>query len=185
MMKLRAMTLICGLLALPLTPALAQDGPPPCSEAPDTDFDFWLGTWSVASTDGTPAGHNLIRKEEAGCLIIESWTSVQGTTGQSYNFYDPGRETWRQVWVSPGATIDYAGGLDGNGDMVLEGEIAYRNGRVAPFRGRWVANEDGTVTQIFHELNAETGEWMDWFTGIYSPAAEGRAEPDGEAADPA
>ena len=34
-------------------------------------------------------------------------------------------------------------------------------------------------------VNAETGEWMDWFTGIYSPAAEGRAEPDGEAADPA
>jgi hypothetical protein len=29
-------------------------------------------------------------------------------------------------------------------------------------------NEDGTVTQHFQQHNAETGEWSDWFIGIYT-----------------
>lgn len=146
----------------------AEQSPGPCEAAVYRAFDFWLGEWAVHSPDGTLQGHNTITAEEGGCLLVERWTSVQGTTGQSYNFYDPGGEAWRQVWVSGAATIDYSGGLDESGVMRLEGEIAYRGGAVLPFRGQWTPNPDGTVTQSFQQFDPEDGDWKTWFTGIYT-----------------
>lgn len=141
--------------------------PPPCQEDVYRDFDFWLGDWEVTTPSGQVAGTNKITSQEYGCLIVEEWTNTGGVTGQSYNFYDPGTKQWRQVWVSGGATIDYAGGLNDQGEMVLEGTISNRNGTTAPFRGTWTPNEDGSVRQYFQQYNAETEEWDDWFTGIY------------------
>ena len=157
------------VLALPLM-ATAQEGERPagCESAPYNAFDFWLGEWTVTGPDGNVAGTNSITKEEGGCLIVERWTSARGTTGQSYNYYNPGRQVWRQVWVSPGAVIDYEGGLDETGAMVLEGGITYRGGQTHDFRGTWTPNEDGTVRQHFEQYNEEAGEWGDWFTGTYT-----------------
>lgn len=155
-------------------PAAAETEAPaaaPCAGDVYQQFDFWLGAWSVEA-NGQKAGENAIVAEEGGCLIVERWRDARGGTGQSYNFYDPARQEWRQLWVSPGAVIDYAGGLDASGAMVLEGAIAYRNGRAAPFRGRWTPNGDGTVTQHFEEYDAESERWKDWFTGLYRKQAD-------------
>ena len=51
--------------------------------------------------------------------------------------------------------------------MALEGEIAYRNGTKAPFRGVWTLQEDGSVRQHFTQYDAEADTWNDWFIGIY------------------
>lgn len=163
-------------LVPPSSPAVPAENPAPplppsCAGAPYTDFDFWLGEWSVYDEAGTTLqGHNSITSAEDGCLLIERWTGAGGSTGQSYNFYDPTTGQWRQVWVARGAVIDYTGGLNEAGQMVLEGTIAYRsNGRVADFRGTWTERPDGAVIQFFEEKNAETGEWAEWFTGLYVP----------------
>ena len=160
------------LAAIALTgSAFAQDtgASGPC-QAPGYDqFDFWLGDWEVTSPDGTVQGRNVITSEENGCLIVERWRSTSGGTGQSYNFYDPVTETWRQVWVSTGALIDYEGGLTDTGSMKLEGTITYQNsGITAPFFGEWTPNEDGSVTQHFEQYDAETEQWTPWFTGLYT-----------------
>ena len=157
--------------ALTATSALSQTQqppPPPCQEDIYRAFDFWLGTWDVTTPDGQPAGTNVISEQEGGCLLLEEWTSVGGGTGQSYNFYDPGLEKWRQLWVSGAGTIDYAGGLNDDGAMVLEGDIHYRNGTKFPFRGTWTLQDDATVKQHFQQFNPETEEWADWFVGIYT-----------------
>lgn len=166
---------IGALLAASCATAQESDSPAPgqqaranpCDAAPYRAFDFWLGEWEVFGTDGNKAGDNIISKEENGCLLLEKWTSAGGGTGQSYNFYDPGLKKFRQVWVSTGANIDYAGGLNDAGEMVMEGEIFYRNGTSFPFRGTWTPNEDGSVRQYFQQYNPETETWDDWFTGIY------------------
>ena len=154
------------LMAATQTPAPTPP-PPPCQGEIYRAFDFWAGDWEVNDPAGTLQGSNLITVEENGCLLLEKWTSAGGGTGQSYNFYDPGLQKWRQVWVSGAATIDYAGGLNEAGEMVLEGEIAYRTGVKAPFRGTWTLQEDGSVRQYFQQYNAQTENWDDWFTGIY------------------
>ena len=168
------MFLTAAALSIAASALLQTTPPPPCEGSPYDDFDFWIGTWDVHDKNGDLAGRNVITEEEDGCLIVERWTSATGSTGQSYNYYDLGSESWRQVWVSRGITIDYMGGLDDDGSMVLEGSIAYRNnpGRAAPFRGTWTPHDDGSVTQSFYQYNVETDEWDEWFIGEYRPAAE-------------
>ena len=150
-------------------PALAEA--PACSSEIFHQFDFWIGEWEVFAQSGAKAGENIIAAEEYDCLLVERWTSANGTTGQSYNFVDLSTNKWRQVWVSNWGTIDYSGGLNEDGAMVLKGEIAYPNGTTAPFTGTWTLNEDGSVTQHFQQLNAETNEWADWFIGTYKKKA--------------
>jgi hypothetical protein len=155
-------------------PATGQALPPPppsCDTEVYRQFDFWAGDWEVFNPAGDKAGDNSITIEEKGCLLVERWTGLKGGTGQSYNYVDFADGKWRQIWVSAGATIDYKGGLNEKGEMVLEGPIAYRNGKTAPFRGVWTANADGSLTQHFEEFNAEKKEWGDWFTGLYKKNA--------------
>jgi len=176
-MKFHAL-LGAGLTLMAAAPAaFAQDGAkkePPCSDAIFRQFDFWLGDWDVYGPKGKLAGTNSITREENGCLLIEHWTSARGGAGQSYNFVDLETGKWRQIWVSPGTTIDYAGGLNDKGEMVLEGTIGYgadnpQNG--AKFRGTWTANEDGSVTQFFQQYDPAGKEWKEWFKGTYKRRA--------------
>ncbi len=152
--------------------AHAQTTPAPCAADEYAAFDFWVGDWDVFALNadgarGDKAGENKITREENGCLLVERWTSATGGTGQSYNFFDPGAGAWRQVWVAGAATIDYSGGLNESGEMVFEGEIAYRNGVTAPFKGIWTPLPDGSVKQHFEQYDAEKKQWAPWFTGLY------------------
>lgn len=158
-----------GILAAPGYADPVEEEPQPCAGEAYDDFDFWLGNWSVHDPDGIFLGENTITAHEDHCLLIEHWISEHGNTGQSYNFYDPANAEWRQVWASDWGLVDYAGGLNDQGQMVLVGEITYREGNTAPFMGIWTPNEDGSVTQNFSQFDANTGTWEDWFIGIYTP----------------
>lgn len=160
---MRLHILLASLLAAGAS-ATAQEttAPDPCGGEAFKQFDFWLGEWNVTTPDGTLAGENLITSEENGCLVLERWRSAGGGTGQSYNYFNPATEKWRQVWISQG-------GLTETGTMRLEGTITYvATGQQAPFTGEWTPNEDGTVTQYFEQYDAETDQWNPWFTGLYT-----------------
>ncbi len=161
------------LIFLVVSSAWSQQQPPPspCKTDPRfAEFDFWLGSWDVIDrATGRHAGVNRIEKVEQDCLILERWTGDDGGTGFSMNYHDPLTGKWRQLWVSAGAySIDYSGGLDDDGAMVLEGKIHYyRTGKAFPFRGRWTPNEDGTVRQHFQQYDPDEEAWRDWFDARY------------------
>ncbi|NVJ99607.1 MAG: hypothetical protein HWE25_15770 [Alphaproteobacteria bacterium] len=169
----------CAALLANSLPATAQQAqsqtpPPPVCET-DPAFkawSFWEGDWSVTGrTNGTFQGTNKITVVEQGCAFREEWTSANGGTGQSLNYYNPISKKWRQVWVSAGAggyLIDFEGNIE-DGSMKLLGEIFYyAQGTRFPFRGTWTHNEDGTVRQFFEQYNPETDEWAVWFDGLYA-----------------
>jgi hypothetical protein len=162
MIRLLALALLLAPPAVAQTPPIA-----PCTDPAYRQFDFWLGEWQVNDPAGAKQGDNSITTDEGGCLIVERWKSASGNSGQSYNFFDPGSRQWRQVWVSQGAVIDYAGGLNSAGAMELQGTIRYRDGRSAPFRGVWSRLPDGSVRQQFDEFDLAKQAWTGWFTGIY------------------
>lgn len=74
----------------------------PCMADPKArQFDFWVGDWKVYQT-GTKnlAGHSKIERVSGGCLILENWSSANGSnSGKSMNYYDPEKGKWEQVWV--------------------------------------------------------------------------------------
>lgn len=134
-----------------------------------SDFDFWVGDWNVYSNDGKRVfqGTNSIEKKYGNCLITETWVGASGSGGFSINYYNSVLNEWRQVWVANGYSIDYTGGLDDDGAMVLVGFIyGYGTGATTPFRGTWSQYENGDVRQFFEIHNAE-GEWTTWFDGLY------------------
>jgi len=161
------------------TPVLSEEQPveqpaPPKSICETmksfNDFDFWLGEWNVYSNDDARQfqGANSITKHHKNCLVMENWTSAQGGTGSSMNYYDAVEDQWRQLWVAGGYSIDYTGGLDESGAMVLNGKINYYNtGKSHAFRGKWTPNTDGSVRQLFEQQDPESQEWSVWFDGLY------------------
>lgn len=147
----------------------AQQTPSPCTDEAYRAFDFWIGDWNVHTPDGRLAGVNAIAPINAGCALIERYTVNDALFGQSYNFYDPVRATWSQLWLSPGLIIRLEGSV-GDADMLtMYGTSTYtQRSESRAFTGRWTLQEDGTVLQEFWEQNPETGEWASWFTGVYS-----------------
>lgn len=153
---------------LALVPLAQAQTPFECSASdPHREFDFWIGKWSVSDASGKLQGHNEIRKVQKGCVLEEQWTSVRGGSGQSMNYYHPGRKEWRQLWLDGGASIiDIQGGLE-DGSMVLTGTIFYlAQSAEKPFRGKWTLLEDGRVRQFFEQQD-EAGQWQVWFEGFY------------------
>lgn len=166
------------LLVLASTAVAQEEAPDPpaqqpayCENNPGFDqWDFWVGKWKVYSNDDKRelAGTNTVAKHYANCLITETWVDTTGNGGFSINYYNPVRGRWRQVWVANGYSIDYTGGLNDQGEMVLEGEIdAYRPGTSTPFRGIWTPQDNGDVVQRFEIWSAESNEWTVWFEGLY------------------
>ncbi len=132
-------------------------------------FDFWVGTWEVHVADGRLAGRNRIEKSQRGCVLIEHWESVQGTTGMSINYFDAAASEWVQVWNdAAGNQIDIRGGLTEDG-MRLSGRIHYvASGKSADFRGLWTPLDDGRVRQFFEQSNDGGDTWTPWFEGFYT-----------------
>ncbi len=142
---------------------------PICSSdiKPYRDFDFAIGNWEMFDTDGRKVGEQVYVKREQGCLITEEWTTVSGGTGHGMTFVDPKTGLWRQVYVSPKGYIDYSGGIDENGAMVLEGVIYPTDGSPsAPIRGIWTKQDDGTIKEEFLIFNSKTNTWGTFYLGI-------------------
>jgi len=100
--------------------ALAQQTPPPpanqqpnygCPGPEYQQFKFWLGEWNVTTTQGgNQAGQNKIELLDAGCVILENWTSASGGSGHSLNVYDQADGKWHQTWIdATGDQVHYIG----------------------------------------------------------------------------
>lgn len=169
----RIVIALLGLLFVSST-GYAQQAPPPACEndAKYNEFDFWLGEWEVFAGD-QKIGDNIITKEESGCLVLEKWTDVNGGTGQSYNYYNPDSDEWRQVWVSSYMTIDYVGNVKDDGAMELVGKVTtFHDSKTTKFLGRWTPLDDGTVEQYFEQYSEEQGKMIPIFTAIYKRKAD-------------
>jgi tetratricopeptide (TPR) repeat protein len=87
----------------------------PCAySAENRQFDFWLGEWSVTTTQGSiPAGDSKIELILEDCVVQENWKSQNSPySGKSYNIYNQARKQWEQYWVdNVGGNIFFYGGL--------------------------------------------------------------------------
>lgn len=139
-------------------------------ETPYSDFDFVVGSWDFYIPDGTKIGEQTYIKREEGHLILEEWKLSSGETGLGMSFVDPKTGLWRQVWMSPMYHIDYSGGIDENGAMVLEGTLYPNNGdKSSPIKGIWAKQPDGSIKQDFYVFDDKINKWNVLFSGYTLP----------------
>jgi hypothetical protein len=165
--------LVLGAALLGGTNAMADQAPAPpvagCDAPEYRQFDFWIGAWTVTE-GGQPAGRNRIEADLRGCVLFESWTSVDGGRGRSLNYYDRSSRRWHQSWIDDrGGVLELDGGWS-NGSMVLEGERpGDKSGERARHRIAWTPNADGSVRQRWQVMKAQ-GSWETVFDGLYQRA---------------
>lgn len=139
----------------------------PCKASADhRAFDFWIGKWDVGS-NGQPAGTNEIIPVSGDCVLYENWTSVAGTTGKSFNFYDSAEGHWRQIWIGDqGGVIEFTGGFD-SGVLRYTAETKNPGGGVTLHKLAFYPNSDGSVRQHWQQSTDGGQTWQDAFDGHY------------------
>ena len=164
---MRSASLVVGLLLLVATPASAQQAPRGCSSAEHTQFDFWVGSWTVTNPAGVTVGSSHIQKASSGCVVLESWTDANGIDGHSINFHDPDSGSWHQVWMgSNGAPLRLQGGSDRPGRMIMTGDRPTPQG-VVQNRITWTLQDDGAVEQLWETSTDSGATWQTGFRGLY------------------
>lgn len=158
--------------------AQAQDAgaqsakPKPCSDPEYRAFDFWVGEWDVWTErlrqgGGTPA-KSKITLVEGGCVVQEEYSTSQGYSGRSLNWFDKRDGKWHQAWIdNQGAPIIQVGGMQGE-SMVLEAAGA----EGARDRITWTPMEGGKVRQHWTRTKDGGKSWATVFDGMYHPRAE-------------
>ena len=140
-----------------------------CSEK-HSQFDFWVGEWTVYDTLDNYIGTNKIIKQYENCLIQENWISGGKNRGTSYNYYDPTDSTWNQLWLDNQGTILKLKGSFINGEMVLKSPP--QKGKKVEFyfnRITWSKLMNGNVIQTWDILDEEDNVLTNLFKGVYKP----------------
>jgi hypothetical protein len=140
------------------------------NQKPYRDFDFIVGKWEFRTNEGNIVGEQVITKEGEGCAILEEWSEVSGVTGRGLSFVDPKTGLWRQVWMSSRFHIDYSGGLNESGAMVLEG-IMYSTieNSSSRIRGIWTKQPNGSIKKEFLRFDEKENKWDTFFAGFAHP----------------
>ena len=141
----------------------------PCeADERHNDFDFWIGNLNVYQ-NGTYAGQNQITSLLGGCLIFEQWESASGGLGKSFNYFDPGKNHWRQIWISDSGTMIEFTGEARDGGIYYTAETSDPNtGDVTHHRFEFTRHEKGGVRQFWAISNdASDGEWTTIWDGQY------------------
>ena len=137
----------------------------PCVHvAENRQFDFWVGEWSVVTTQGaTPAGDSKIELILGDCVVQENWTSAGniGYSGKSYNTYNSALKRWEQYWVDNAAgNIFFYGGLkDGVMDYWTD-EIPQPDGKKLKRHLQFIKINPDTVRQFSRGSNDDGKTWF-------------------------
>lgn len=132
-------------------------------------FDFWIGDWNVTQ-NGQFAGTNNISAILGHCVIFEDWESAAGTKGKSFNYYDPGEDHWRQIWVSDtGPVVEFTGEARDGGIFYTAKTTNPADGAVTHHKFEFTQYENGDVRQ-FWQTSTDGGEtYSIIWDGRYAP----------------
>jgi len=137
----------------------------PCAYAvANRQFDFWLGEWSVVTSQGaTPAGDSRIELILGDCVVQENWTSAGniGYSGKSYNTYNAALKRWEQYWVdNAGGNIFFYGELkDGIMDYWTD-ELPQPDGKKLKRHLQFIKLGPDTVRQFSQGSNDNGKTWF-------------------------
>ncbi len=164
--RLMTWAFVLGLGLAASDPAGAAN-PGACTRPEFRQFDFRLGSYSVTTRTGQPAGVALIESVLDGCMLMEHWTGAISGHGRAHYFYDVNDDVWRLLFVNDqGGRLIMAGRLV-DGAMVFSGPNRF-NEFDGLHRMTWSRLSDGRVSQHWELSIDEGASWKDVFLGVYA-----------------
>lgn len=140
----------------------------PCNTTTHKQFDFWVGDWNVFDSKNKLIGTNRVVKMHKGCVLQENWESKIGSNkGTSYNYVNQLNKSWNQVWIDNSGYSLVLSGKYENQSMILRSELISTDKGDYFNQVTWTKNKDGSVTQIWENLNKKNEVIREVFRGIY------------------
>jgi len=141
----------------------------PCAaRAEARQFDFWLGDWYCRTPQGDLAGRNSITLDGQDCVLVERWTDTRGSTGMSFNWYDPSGGRWHQTWIDHDGSVSEFAGAFRDGAMRLEGFRSGGGGDRIPARLTLTPVAADTVRQLGENSTDGGKTWVVLYDFIYT-----------------
>jgi hypothetical protein len=170
---IRPLLIAVAILAAPAW-AQAQAVPPAnaCEDPQHSQFDFWVGRWTISPTGTDKVTAKSLIEKVYGCGVRENWMPNVASGGGSLSIYVPAEKGWRQTWIdSTGAYVDFKGGWDGHA-MVLTGNWPGPDGRPNLVRMTYTQGPDGSVRQAGAASKDGGRTWAPTFDLTYRRAQE-------------
>ncbi len=135
-------------------------------------FDFWIGEWTVTQ-NGQFAGTSSVQPILGHCTIFEQWESANNTFGKSFNYYDPGHDHWRQIWIGDsGSFIEFTGEARDGGIFYTAETINLADGSVTLHKFEFTVIGDDGVRQYWETSSDGGDSWQSVWDGRYERKAE-------------
>ena len=136
-------------------------------------FDFWIGEWTVTQ-NGQFAGSSSVQPILGHCTIFEQWEGAAGTFGKSFNYYDPGHDHWRQIWIGDSGTfIEFTGEARDGGIFYTAETIDPADGSVTHHKFEFTVIGEGGVRQYWETSTDGGASWQSIWDGRYEPKSSG------------
>jgi len=139
---------------------------------------FWVGEWDVYSAkSGTLVGHNTLAYRVNNHVIHEQWESLgDGSTGESWNYFDPGAGAWKQTWLGSGGDLtEFTADIESDADGIMFVGKSHRPGAAGepPLKRMHVRSiGDGRVRQTGSNSKDGGVSWTIGYDLIYVPKGE-------------
>ncbi len=140
----------------------------------NTRLQFWVGSWDCYSAKtGQLNGTNEMVSRMGGSVIHEHWQPVGGGgPGESWNYFNPATQTWRQLWVDgSGNPFEYDGKPQGKG-ILFEGP--HNDGKPTTNKKRMFVRPigNGRVQQTGTQSSDGGRTWAPEYDLVYVPRGE-------------
>lgn len=130
-------------------------------------FDFWIGEWTVTQ-NGQFAGDSSVQAIMGDCTIFEQWTGSGGSEGKSFNYYDPGQDHWRQIWISDSGTFIEFTGEARDGGIYFTAETVNPTDKSVTNHKFEFTQLDGGIVRQYWETSIDGGTtWTSVWDGRY------------------
>jgi tetratricopeptide (TPR) repeat protein len=145
----------------------------PCAaDARHLAFDFWIGEWTVTQ-NGQFAGSSSVQPILGHCTIFEQWESASGTFGKSFNYYDPGHDHWRQIWIGDsGSFIEFTGEARDGGIFFTAETVDPADGSLTHHKFEFTRLGEDGVRQYWATSSDGGKTWKSIWDGHYERKAE-------------
>lgn len=146
-----------------------------------TALHFWVGEWDCYDQSGNLNGHNTLAFRVNDKVIHESWSPEGGgSKGESWNWFDPAKDAWHQVWVDAnGLSTQFVGSLKDDG-VLFEGTQVAPDGTTTLVRMFVRPVENGYVQQTGTRSTDEGKTWEPRYDLTYVPKGKAYKKADEE-----